>query len=274
MVDNSHWIQLNRQAHRLGHTAHIFESCGSTNEVAMNLAREGCADGTLVLSKHQTQGKGRHGRAWESWQGNLILSVVIRPKLKIDESYKLVLNSALAAANALKKFGVSAFIKWPNDLLILAANNILVGKLGAYRKIGGILLEVISTNQQIDAAVLGIGINLVRPPQNQNSCLIPQMGFVQDIKDIALPDLINALLNELELYLQNPFNEANHQEVLEQVRRCSALLGKNVRAECGSRTIFGIAEDLLGDGGLIIRLEDGKTEQIFFGDVHLESANS
>src|SRR5688572_16859912 len=201
---------------RFGKTTHLLESCESTNDVAMDLARSGCADGAIVIAKNQTRGKGRHGRVWESWPGNLALSVVVRPHLSINESYRLVLNSALAVATALQKLDVNAFIKWPNDILIMGDEPIFVDKLGPFRKVGGILLEVISTNQQIDAAVIGFGLNLFRPLADQESRVIPQMGFVQDARaDVSLPPLLDSLLDQLELHLSNP----NQEEILRQVKK-------------------------------------------------------
>ena len=59
---------------------HVFETVGSTNDVARELASAGAPQGTTVLADQQTRGRGRRGRAWHSDTGqSLLLSMIARP---------------------------------------------------------------------------------------------------------------------------------------------------------------------------------------------------
>jgi BirA family biotin operon repressor/biotin-[acetyl-CoA-carboxylase] ligase len=250
---------------RFGHDTRILTTCDSTNDVAMALVKEGCSSGTVVIAKEQTRGKGRLGRSWQSFDGNLALSLIIRPSLDFRESYKLVFASALAVVAALEKSGIKAFIKWPNDIVALSADGSPVEKLGPYRKLGGILLELSGTDQKVDAAVIGIGLNMLRPQDSQP--LLPQMGFVSDQKQgLKLETFVDTLLNALEDHLMDPL-AAN---LLEETAQKSAFLGKRVRVEESGPALLGIAEGLSNDGALLVRLDDGQVKGIHYGDVHLE----
>jgi BirA family transcriptional regulator, biotin operon repressor / biotin---[acetyl-CoA-carboxylase] ligase len=95
--------------------------------------------GSIVVADHQTAGRGRLERRWESPQGSaLLVSFVLEPNPLLS------LAAGVAAAEAC---GPEVRLKWPNDLL-------LQGK-----KLGGILVETTP-----DRAICGIGINLTWAP--------------------------------------------------------------------------------------------------------------
>jgi BirA family biotin operon repressor/biotin-[acetyl-CoA-carboxylase] ligase len=243
----------------------FLESCESTNDVAMDLARQGCPHGTVVIAKRQTRGKGRMGRKWESFDGNLAMSLVIRPELRLDTAFRLVSLSAYATVVALEKHGVQAFIKWPNDILIKSADGECVAKLGPFRKIGGILLEMTGTNARLDSAVIGIGLNLRKPEESEQVLVIPQMGFV----DVPVDKFVDDLLLSLEAYLGEAKGEATYLRVLEGVKKKSAFLGQRVQLDSGAKVIQGVMRDWSPDGGLVIEVADGACERIYVGDVSM-----
>jgi BirA family biotin operon repressor/biotin-[acetyl-CoA-carboxylase] ligase len=122
---------------------HWLESVSSTNDIAARLADLGAEEGTTVAAEAQTAGRGRMGRTWFSPPGaGLYLSIVLRPPSVVqlpagqgfspvpDLSTLLTLAAGVALAEGVQAgTGLSAEIKWPNDLL--------VGK----RKRAGILAE-------------------------------------------------------------------------------------------------------------------------------------
>jgi BirA family biotin operon repressor/biotin-[acetyl-CoA-carboxylase] ligase len=118
-----------------------FAEVDSTNRVAADLARAGAPDGVVVVADHQTAGRGRRGRTWESHPGaSLLVSVILRPAPAL-----VTLAAGVAAAEACA--GVDVGLKWPNDLMLGDA------------KLGGILSELVG-----DAAVVGLGLNLCWAP--------------------------------------------------------------------------------------------------------------
>ena len=134
----------------MGAPYRFFESIGSTNTEAMEWARAGAPDGAVVVTAHQTQGRGRWGRTWASEPGKLLqLSVVLRPKLPLDRLGLITTALGVACAEAIERAcGISTAIKWPNDVWI------------GGRKVAGILVETHVSGPAIDFAIAGIGINL------------------------------------------------------------------------------------------------------------------
>jgi len=125
-----------------------LDSIPSTNLFASQLAESGCPDGTVVVAKVQTAGRGRRGRTWHSHPGGLMFSVILRPRLSPRKAQVLTFLGAVAAAKALRSAGVPVELKWPNDL-------VWNGK-----KMGGILTESVVSGGKMKYAVTGIGLNV------------------------------------------------------------------------------------------------------------------
>ena len=99
----------------------------STNSLAMKLANEQPEEGVVVLTDSQTAGKGRLGRRWVDVAGcNVLSSTLLRPHFP---PHFLIMVASLAIVDAIiETCGVTATIKWPNDVLI------------GERKVAGILI--------------------------------------------------------------------------------------------------------------------------------------
>src|SRR5512147_1706678 len=101
----------------IGREIHLFREVASTNTLAMEMASNGAPEGTVVIAETQTSGKGRLGRKWLSPQGNLYLSVILRPDIPLHKAPLITLMGAVAVVTATRKnCGADAAIKWPNDL--------------------------------------------------------------------------------------------------------------------------------------------------------------
>ncbi len=128
----------------------------STNRYLLDEARAGAAGGLVVVADHQTAGRGRLGRRWEAPAGaNLLVSVLLRPSLPIEELHLCTVAMALAtraACSAVTAGAVVPVLKWPND--------VMVGE----RKLAGILAETIPGDGGSRAVVVGMGLNVAWPP--------------------------------------------------------------------------------------------------------------
>jgi BirA family biotin operon repressor/biotin-[acetyl-CoA-carboxylase] ligase len=129
---------------------HFSAVTESTNKDALQAARTGAAHGSVYFADEQTAGRGRGDHQWISTAGEgLYVSVLLRPELPLARLALLPLAAGLSAAHAIREVtGLSADLRWPNDLLI--------GK----RKTGGILVEAKTEGGAIAYAVVGIGINV------------------------------------------------------------------------------------------------------------------
>jgi len=145
-------LQSDLPSHGLGEPLHFFQSIGSTNDHAMSLARDGAPHGTLVVAEEQTEGKGRFGRKWFTPPNSaLAFSLLLRPEgIPIEAMGDLTALGALAVAEAIEGLGIEGQIKWPNDVMLIG------------QKVAGVLVEGSWIGDQLEHAILGIGIN-VRP---------------------------------------------------------------------------------------------------------------
>ena len=129
----------------------LLESTNSTNDVAMEWARNGAPHGAGIVASQQLSGRGRHGRVWFSPAGKcLYCSIVVRPKIELTDYPKLTIMAGLAVAEYLEvTHDLSIGLKWPNDVFIKG------------RKCGGILCESsIHITNEDSFGVIGIGLNI------------------------------------------------------------------------------------------------------------------
>lgn len=237
-----------------------FEVLDSTNLEAARQIEHGAREGTCVVAREQTHGRGRRQRVWLSPpDAGLYLSLALRPRFAMSVWPLLTLMAAVAVADALKEAGgVQADIKWPNDLLI------------GHRKICGILAETVETSVG-RAVVLGIGVNLKRDAfpadlRNIATSLEEQMSnrFNHDTAEL----LLGALLKNLVAgYATLGAEGGAHATLREWTMRSSYALGKIVRVACGSESIEGITRGLNPDGALRLETTHGDLRIIHAGDV-------
>jgi BirA family biotin operon repressor/biotin-[acetyl-CoA-carboxylase] ligase len=136
----------------LGKDVLFLPECHSTNDKALELIRLGKAnEGSIVISAHQTQGKGQRGNSWETQSGqNLTFSLVLRPEfLDVSEQFFLNMMISNSIRKLLQEYLPDLKVKWPNDLVIPDQG-----------KIGGVLIENIVSSVAWEFAVVGIGLNI------------------------------------------------------------------------------------------------------------------
>lgn len=241
-----------------------FDSIGSTNNEAMELALKGAEEGSLVAADLQTQGRGRLGRRWITRPGAaLAFSVILRPTA--PEIERLALFTALgglAVAQAVEEsLGLSCLVKWPNDVL-----------LGG-RKCAGILTEAAWSGERMEGVVVGIGVNVspeaVPPP---GEVIFPATSVENAAgRPVKREELLREIVKAL-FYWRGKIHEASF---LQAWQGRLAYLGAWVQiqeATAGSSPVVGQVLGLAPDGGLLLRGENGKEMTISTGDVHLRPA--
>ncbi|MDP5169945.1 MAG: biotin--[acetyl-CoA-carboxylase] ligase [Bacteroidia bacterium] len=123
----------------------------STNSIAMDLLSQQVEEGTIVITDHQTQGRGQKGTSWLSSPGeNLTFSIILRPQLIEQRLFALTQTIAIALREAIEPLCPDARvqIKWPNDILV------------NHKKIAGVLIESQWEGSKIKGSVVGIGLNV------------------------------------------------------------------------------------------------------------------
>ncbi len=172
-----------------------YESLESTNNTAYELAEKGEPEGTLVVAETQTLGKGRLGRKWISPKnGGIYFSLILRPEMESDKVPVITLVAAVSVQKAIKKVcGISAGIKWPNDILI------------GGKKVCGILTELKAQPDMVDFLILGVGINV----NTEIKKLPPEATSLKNesSRSVSRIKLMRRVLTEMEKDYQKMKNE-------------------------------------------------------------------
>lgn len=225
--------------------------CESTNDLAKRLAEHGATHGTTVTADMQTAGRGRQGRTWVApARSALLMSVIVRP---VGDTHKLApLAAGLAVAETCESLTPrKAELKWPNDVWIDG------------RKVAGILVEARpDTVPERSWLVIGIGLNTRVSPSD----------LPEEFRDAATgldlapgSDALGPLLTSLDRWLST---EA--AEVVDAWRARDALHGRRIAWSGGAGTAAGIDHA----GNLVVSLDDGTTETLAAGEVHLQVRSS
>jgi BirA family biotin operon repressor/biotin-[acetyl-CoA-carboxylase] ligase len=260
---------------------HVFGEIDSTNAYAKRCATEAgvlrdakgelTADGrklhcSVYIADTQTAGRGRMGRSFYSPRGSgLYLSLVYCPANGVQNPARFTASAAVAVCGALEQlYSADCRIKWVNDIFV------------GGKKVCGILSEGISNfeNGQVEAVVVGIGINVVDagfPPE-----LSEIAGAVLDAGDnvstaAKTPDR-NSLAAEIIARLLDLFSNPGRQvETMCEYRRRSLTVGSEVTvypvAGDESETLKARAVDITDDAELVVETESGERRILKAGEV-------
>ena len=254
---------ISAAANKIGRDLLFFDSVASTNTIAMDMASQGCPEGTVVVADSQTAGKGRLGRTWISPPGkNVYLSIVLRPDISPRDATAVTLLSAVACASAVRKtLGVPISIKWPNDLII------------GHRKVGGILTEIKADIDRISYAVVGIGMNVNMTKQDIPDEIkqIASSLLIESDDHVSRTELAASLISEYDRWY-DLFLNGGKKVILDEWIGMSSTIGNPVRVVTGNGAFEGIADGIDDEGLLIIRLTDGTFRKISAGDVTMVRA--
>lgn len=248
------------QANKIIRHGRYFESVASTNQMALEQALE-LASGTVLIAGVQTLGRGRLQRTWHTERGDIAMSILLRPPHVGPELFLLPMLPAVAVVTALLRLGFQAKIKWPNDIVIKREGAPL-SYCGTYRKVGGILVETVFQKNQLSAAVIGVGINIVS--KASSSVNVPHAQGLQEVDPrIDYDTVLGAVLRVWDEMIV-----ANRSAVhwLGVYKESCITLGKPVVVGSGDDAISGHAVDIGSDGCLVVF--DGQQERrAYAGDV-------
>lgn len=227
---------------------------GSTNADLLAEAAEGAAAGQVLVADHQTSGRGRRGRTWETAPGDaLLVSVLLRPTVPADRLAVVTAALSVATVEAAASLGLGGIgIKWPNDLV--------VGEPGARRKLAGILAQ-----SQVDAngiaVVVGMGVNVSSARlADPTAVALDEFGPPPDRLT-----LLTTVFKTFATWLERATDDA--PELWDRYRRHSATLGTVVRCELEDEVLLGTADDIDPTGALLIAVDVGPRRKIVTGDV-------
>ena len=246
----------------IGRTMVYQQSCASTQIIAHQLAQEGTPAGTVAITEEQTAGRGRMARVWDSAYGKGVwMSIVLRPDVVPQKAPQFTLVAAVAMVRAIEEVtSVKPEIKWPNDILIKG------------KKCTGILTELQSDADGIQALIIGIGLNVNQDLSDFSEEVQPIATSlkIESGTQISRQEMVRSILFYLEqytdLYIEQGFG------ILKVLwESYSSTIGSKVRARLPKETLEGIAEGITEDGVLQLRTPDGKLHAIYSADIEMTS---
>lgn len=248
-------VQRRLATARLGRRIFFYPEIASTNDAALELARRGEPEGTVVMADHQREGRGRRGHTWSSPpQRDVLMSLVLRPGSDARGALPVTLVAALSIAVVLSKLlDVEVGVKWPNDVLC------------ARGKLAGILAESSSSSAGLSHLVVGIGINVnVRAEEFPVELRYPAASCrTLTGQDWDRADLAADVLGTIEAYydrlLRDGFGPLRgaYEARLVHMGRTVQFASRGVRAE---GTVVGVAPD----GAL--RVDVNGEETLLYGE--------
>lgn len=256
---NKRELEQGLKTKTMGQTIYFYEETDTTNNRARELALESAPEGTLVVAEKQTAGRGRRGKVWESPLGTGIwMSLVLRPQIMPAEASVLTLLCGLATAEAIEaETGLSAGIKWPNDILING------------KKAVGILTEMDCEMSEVHFVIPGIGINVNTASFPPEIAEIATSLYLECGKTVSRRRLVHKVLERLEEHYETFLRTGSFAAMLEDYRKHCITLGKEVHV-LGREPFFAEALDITPEGELLVRRADnGKEEVVFSGEVSI-----
>jgi BirA family biotin operon repressor/biotin-[acetyl-CoA-carboxylase] ligase len=228
---------------------HYYDETSSTMDIARELARKGCPSFTVVIAGVQTKGRGRLKRNWQSDEGGLYFTVVIRPDIPIIMSSRVNFMASTVLSKILRDlFGIECKVKWPNDILV------------GGKKIAGMLSEMEAEADFISFINIGIGINVNNEPffkEPMSTSLKKLLG-----RNVPRREILH---NFLEL-MREKIKSGKYDDIMNEWRKNTVTLNRDVKIVTTSGEFFGTAVDVDENGSLILRQPDGKIKTVLFGD--------
>lgn len=217
----------------------------------------------IIVTEEQTRGRGRKGRTWESTtRGGVYLTFLLFPEIPPRRLVGLSLVIGLAVLEGLKSFGVNVQLKWPNDILAIPEGQ------KAPLKLGGILTELITTDENEFALSIGVGINITKSEKISRVGGIALEEFV--VWEIPYFDLLRAISEQVISHLQK-FLQGGFKVFSETWLKASIMQGRRVQVMLEGVQYEAHVTGVSDEGGLIVKPCDGHKDSVtvYAGDIKL-----
>lgn len=233
----------------------VFQNLDSTNQTAKDLARGGAEEGTVIFAYTQSKGRGRFERIWQSPEGGVYVSLILRPSIDPEKVSLLPIGAALVLAKTIESYGLHPTIKWPNDVRVNG------------KKIAGILLESEINGNTLNYVIVGIGVNvnidsrlLSDDIRLHSTSLKSEIGTTVDYFEF-----LRRFFREFDEFYHR-FTKQQYDMIVEEWKSYSDTLGKVLRIQTSIESIQGTAFDVDQSGFLLLRTEKGDIKKILSGD--------
>lgn len=231
---------------------HLSQVDSTNSEARRRIAQgEWLPEATLIDADCQVAGRGQGSNSWESEAGqNLQFSIVCRPAAFVRPAAQFVLSQCIALAVA---EAVDGSVKWPNDIYI------------GHRKVSGTLIECDLRGGQIEACIIGTGVNVNQTAFRSdapNPVSLRQLSGMEHDREALLQQIVRNFATYYDL-LRNGHAATIQQRYLQRLYRRE---GWHAYADANGTFRAAIA-DIEPSGHLILLTEAGERRRYEYKEV-------
>ena len=228
-------------------SVYVFDEIDSTQNFGKKLAVEGKTERAVVTADTQTEGRGRYGKSFYSPKSTgIYVSLVIRADREVKEFVSVTFATAVAVARVIERHSSAVpKIKWVNDIWI------------GEKKAAGILTEAVSDFEsgRLSYAVIGIGMNVdTEDYPDEIKDIACSLGDIDISRNQLIGEIASEVFNVSDVLLNS---EEGKKKLLEEYKRRSLVLGKNIYWMRGGKKYLGKAVDINEEGNLIVETAEG-----------------
>lgn len=216
------------------------------------------SDGAVFIADYIEHAKGRQGRTWQCYSGQLLLTILLKPnssKISVGENQnQLMMAFCVAFIRVLKKYEVG--LKWPNDFVI------------GDKKVGGIIGEIIWEGANPKAVIIGFGLNVNNTFLKSDDLYTIATSLKEITKEnIDIKKLQNELLSQADVLYKDWLNGKN-QKIFEEWKEFQIYKYKKmVIHKSAGNIVFGVVKDFYENGDLLLDDDKGCGYRIEFEQV-------
>lgn len=203
--------------------------------------RLGPCQSAIVISREQSQGRGRDGRSWQSERSSgIYVSYLFTSSVESLAGFSLALGTAVR--EVVRGLGAQSYLKWPNDVLAVCPRS------KDYRKLAGILVDL-SSGPKRQTVIAGIGLNVHATPE------LAEVGGISLAEvvgqNLSLADIFAELTAQVCLTWAR-FERHGFSSFQKPWEEHSMMIGKNVVLRASGKEISGVVKGVDNQGGLIL----------------------
>jgi len=210
----------------LGKKVYYFNTIDTTQNFAMEIVTRNNMNGTIIIAKKQTGGRGRIKRKWKSPVGGIWMSIIIYPKFSVSFTTLVPIAISLALCLAIEKtLKIKPELKWPNDVTVKG------------KKVAGVLVDASIVSNEIEYMIIGVGINFKIKSIELANVIKKTPNFYGVTTLVKKDENSLPLLHQFLYELENVFHmiDSKHiKKIVNQWTKRSSTIGSNVSIVTGN----------------------------------------
>ena len=240
----------------------FLKTIDSTNLEIKRQRHEFRGSNVLVVSDEQSQGKGQHGRKWESAAGlGLWMSLHLGREPSLSHNLQLLsLYTGIIVHKIISPLiNATIQLKWPNDIMISS------------KKCGGILTELQWQGDKVSSAVIGVGLNLIHEKDDFPASIQEQATSLK-LEGLVDPDRSRLIKSFIDAFFGNMSNLDDGKRLASDWKGNAYGMNQKVHWEAPKGSFEGQFSGINDRGDALISV-DGKLKAFQTGELRLAESH-